>query len=78
VPSSCETSDSTSSIVMVSVSPLPFGTRHRPGSSTSWHGGDIHISGLYAPPSACTDTLPSAFTSSNRVAIGRCAVRRPS
>ena len=72
------TSDTISSIVIVSVSPLVLVTVHRPGSSTSRLGATIQLSGLYAPPSEWIDRQPSALTINSRVAIGRWAVRRPS
>ena len=46
-------------------------------ATVSRAGGLIQFSGLYEPPSECTSTLPSALTSSSRVASGRWAVRRP-
>jgi hypothetical protein len=62
---------------MTSCSPALFVTVQTPSASTVLHGGLIHISGLYARSSAWIDTLPSALTSSSRVAIGRWAVSRP-
>jgi hypothetical protein len=48
-----------------------------PGSSSMTVGGVIQFSGLYPPASACTSTDPSALTTINRSASGRCAVSRP-
>ena len=62
---------------MTSRSPALFSTVQRPGSAASQHGGDIQFSGLYEPPSEWMSTDPSALTSNNRRAGGRCAVSRP-
>ena len=51
-PSEWSESDSTSSIVIVSVSPFGLVTVHTPSPSTSRLGATIQLSGLYAPPSA--------------------------
>jgi hypothetical protein len=77
MPSSCAVSDSSSSIVIVSVSPLVLVTTQRSGSSTRVFGATIQFSGLYAPPSLWIEMQPSALMSSRRVAIGRCAESRP-
>ena len=58
-------------------SPALFTTVHNSSVTVSVQGGLIQLSGLYEPPSECTSTDPSAFTSSNRVAEGRWAVSRP-
>src|SRR3954451_22322281 len=76
-PSSCAESCSTPSIVMISCSPALLVTVHCRSDSTRLHGGLIQFSGLYEPPSECTRTEPSAFTSSNRVASGRGGGNRP-
>src|SRR6185437_8405175 len=84
-PRSWLESSSTCSIAISNCSPALLVTVHLPltpssedaSSSTSLQGGDIQFSGLYEPPSECTSTEPSALTNNNRVAIGRCAVNRP-
>ena len=71
MPSSWFESDRTSSIVMMSFSPLGLVTVHTPSPSTSRLGAFIQLSGLYAPPSAWMATQPSRFTMMRRVAMGR-------
>jgi hypothetical protein len=70
-------SDSTSSSVIVSVSPFGFATVHSPSRWISVFGAFIQLSGLYAPPSAWIATQPSPFTMMSRTASGRCAFSRP-
>ena len=59
---------------ITSFSPCLFSTIQSLPSSISQQGGLIQFNGLYARSSEWTDTEPSDFTSSRRVAIGRWAV----
>ncbi len=68
LPSSWRESLSTSWRWIVITSPFELRTSQRSSSSVSVFGAFIQFSGLYAPPSACTATHPSAFTMMSRVA----------